>query len=108
VIGRFAMLDLQSDIRDFVTDAQNAQRDLQIVEMKLDQSILGTYVAAKNADLTQSQSFCSAVKKFSAEKSSCADAKPDFAPPIKNEAVEKYLNEKRSGGTHSAAPAEKK
>jgi len=96
VIGRFAMMDLTTDVRDFLTDTKDAQRDLEILEMKLDQSIMGTYVAAKNADLTKSKSFCSAVQSFSAPGVDCQTAAADdFAPPIKNEPVEKYLNEKR-------------
>lgn len=64
VLGRFAMLDLRSDIRDFLHKSKDAQRDLQVLEMKIDQSILGTYVAMKNASLINSPSFCSAVQNF--------------------------------------------
>jgi len=75
IVARFAMLDLQSDVRDFLRDTDNVERDLQVLQMKLDQSLLGTYVQGKNRQLLDSQDFCTAVQAATKAEASCI-AKP--------------------------------
>jgi hypothetical protein len=96
IIGRFRMLGLEGDIRSFLLRTKDAKRDLEALEMKLDQSILGTYVAMKTANLVHSKSFCAAVKQF--KDGDCASADPDFSAPLGPDSVNQFLEERRKNG----------
>ncbi len=99
VIGRFSMLDLESDVRNFLTDTKNTKRDLEILELKLDQSILGSYVALKNASQLNSQGFCAAVQKMK-DQADCSKFPEENIPPLGPDSVREIIKNRRSGGGH--------